>query len=113
MEDGGDFTELAHKKGIASFYGKVAQRAGWKRRNGPPKYHQLEFAGAITAECRSLVYAAARSPGRGILSIDTHGLPSTTPFRKLPNAIGNHLAQSTIKEYTRAFYLQNRSNYPP
>jgi len=107
MQDAGDFTELAHKKAIASFYGQVAQRAGWERRNGPPKYHQLEFAGAITAECRSLVYAAARSAGRGILSIDTDGLLSTTPFRKLPNGIGNQLGQWKCEEYTGVFYVQN------
>lgn len=107
LQELGDFTELAHKKAIASFYGQVAQRAGWERRGGPPKYHQLEFAGAITAECRSLVYAAARSVGKGILSIDTDGVLSTVPFRKLPNGVGVQLGQWKTVEYTGIFYVQN------
>lgn len=107
LQESGDFTELAHKKAIASLYGQVAQRAGWERRNGPPKYHQLEYAGAITAECRSLVFAAARSAGKGILSIDTDGILSTVPCSNLPNGIGVQLGQWKTDEYTGIFYVQN------
>jgi hypothetical protein len=107
MQARGDFTELAHKKAIASFYGQVAQRAGWERVNGPPRYHQLEFAGAITAECRSLAYAAARSAGKGILSIDTDGVLAIRPFRNLPNGVGIQLGQWKTEEYTGVFYIQN------
>lgn len=107
MQRRGDFTELAHKKAIASFYGSIAQRAGWERLNGPPKWHQLEFAGAITSECRSLVYTAARSVGKSIVSIDTDGVLASSPFRKLPNGVGVQLGQWKTEEYTGILYVQN------
>jgi hypothetical protein len=107
MQEIGDATEIAHKKAIASLYGQIAQRTGWERNHGPPRHHQLEFAGAITAECRSLVYAAARSAGKGLISIDTDGVLATRPFAKLPNGTGNKLGQWKIDEYTGIFYLQS------
>jgi hypothetical protein len=107
MQKIGDATEIAHKKAIASLYGQIAQRAGWERRHGPPKFHQLEFAGAITAECRSLVYAAAKSAGKGLISIDTDGVLSTRPYTKLPGGTGNKLGQWKAEEYTGILYIQS------
>jgi DNA polymerase type B, organellar and viral len=107
MQAKGDWTELAHKKAIASFYGQVAQRAGWERRNGPPRFHQLEIAGAITAECRSLVYSAARSVGEDLISIDTDGVLASRPFPELPNGTGIQLGQWKLAEYTGIFYIQS------
>jgi hypothetical protein len=93
--------------GPNSLYGQVAQRAGWERRKGPPKWHQLEWAGAITSECRSLVYYVARTVGNGLVSIDTDGVLSLRPFPRLPNGIGRKLGQWHVTEYTGMLYLQN------
>lgn len=107
MQAKGDPTEIAHKKAIASLYGQIAQRAGWIRFNGPPKFHQLEFAGAITSECRSYMYSAARTVGKGIISIDTDGLLATRPFGKLPNGPGVRLGQWKTEEYSGILYIQS------
>lgn len=107
MQKIGDATEIAHKKAIASLYGQLAQRSGWERRNGPPKFHQLEFAGAITSECRSLVYAAAKSVGPGLISIDTDGVLAKLPFGNLPGGNGAQLGQWKTEEYTGILYIQS------
>lgn len=107
MQRIGDSTERAYKLGINSLYGRVAQRAGWERVNGPPKWHQLEWAGAITSECRSMVYMVARQAGRHLISIDTDGVLSLRPFGKLPNGAGDKLGQWKVTEYSGVLYVQN------
>lgn len=107
MQAKGDATEIAHKKAIASLYGQIAQRQGWERRHGPPRFHQLEYAGAITAECRSLVYSAARRMGQSLISIDTDGVLATSPFRELPNGTGIRLGEWKTEEYTGILYIQS------
>jgi DNA polymerase type B, organellar and viral len=107
MQKAGDPTQIAFKLGPNSLYGQVAQRAGWERTGGPPKWHQLEWAGAITSECRSMVYAAAKLVGKGLVSIDTDGILSLVPFKNLPNGEGNKLGQWKVKTYTGMFYIQN------
>jgi DNA polymerase family B len=107
MQARGDPTQIAFKLGPNSLYGQVAQRTGWERYDGPPKWHQLEWAGAITSECRSMVYAAAKGCGRATVSIDTDGILSLIPFRNLPNGEGNKLGQWKCKEYSGLFYVQN------
>lgn len=103
----GDPTQIAFKLGPNSLYGSVARRAGWEKTGGPPKWHQLEWAGAITSECRSMVFSAARSVGTNLISIDTDGVLSTIPFRKLPNGEGNKLGQWKVEQYTGMLYIQN------
>lgn len=107
MQAIGDATEIAHKKAIASLYGQFAQRSGWERRHGPPKFHQLELAGAITSECRSLVYSAGKSVRKGLLSIDTDGVLANVPFGKLPNGNGVRLGEWKTEEYSGILYVQS------
>lgn len=107
MKRRGDPTQEGHKRMIASLYGQVAQRAGWERKDGPPKWHQLEWAGAITAECRSLIYAAARRCGKGLVSIDTDGIMSLSPIGQLPGGNGDNLGQWKVEEYTGLLYIQS------
>jgi hypothetical protein len=107
LQEAGDPTEKTYKWMIASYYGQLAQRAGWEKHNGPPRWHQLEFAGAITAECRSLIYSAARACGDGLISIDTDGILSLVPITHIPGGSGDQLGQWKLEEYTGIFYLQN------
>lgn len=107
MQRIGDPTQIALKLGPNSLYGRVAQRAGWEKLNGPPKWHQLEWAGAITSECRSMVYSVARKAGNALVSIDTDGVLSLQPFRALPNGAGDKLGQWKVTEYSGVLYVQN------
>jgi hypothetical protein len=91
-------------------YGTVAQRAGWDRHGRKaPHWHQLEWAGATTSVCRSLIYSGAAyvaSQG-GLVSIDTDGIISTVPFGELPNGRGDGLGQWKVEKYSGIIYFQN------
>lgn len=107
-----DPAEKAVKLGANSAYGKIAQRVGWNEETRtPPPFHQLEWAGAITSRCREMVLAAMVASNRtnGLVSCDTDGIISTTPFKDsdLPNGIGPGLGQWEISEYSGILYIQN------
>lgn len=102
--------ERGIKLGLNSAYGKMAQRVGWdQERREAPTYHQLEWAGTITATCRAMLYAAMLPVAQkgGLVSCDTDGIISTVRFDKLPNGIGDGLGEWEISEYTGILYLQN------
>jgi hypothetical protein len=103
----GDPTEKGLKWALAALYGQFAQRTGWERKGGPPKWHQLEWAGTITAECRAMVYAAAIRAGSSLVSIDTDGFMSLAPVNTVPNGFGNKLEQWRAEEFTGLLYIQN------
>lgn len=106
--------EKALKWALASMYGITAQRAGWDRRTkNAPRWHQLEWAGAITSFCRSMIYAAASPVAKqnGLVSIDTDGIISTVPFASLPNGIGNQLGRWKVEHYSGILYIQNGINW--
>ena len=92
---------------LAALFGQMAQRAGWERKGMPPKWHQLEWAGAITAECRAMIYTAARRAKESLVSIDTDGFISLAPVNVLPNGIGENLGQWKTSEHTGILYIQN------
>jgi len=102
-----DPTEKGLKWTLAALYGQAAQRSGWERNQGPPKWHQLEWAGAVTSECRAMVYMAARQAGSSLVSIDTDGFISLRPVNTLPNGCGNGLGEWKATEFSGLLYLQN------
>jgi hypothetical protein len=110
LQQAGDPAEKALKWMLASVYGTVAQRAGWDRHGRKaPHWHQLEWAGATTSVCRSLIYSGAAyvaSQG-GLVSIDTDGIISTVPFGELPNGRGDGLGQWKVEKYSGIIYFQN------
>lgn len=102
--------EKGVKLGLNSAYGKMAQRIGWNEETRrPPVYHQLEWAGTITATCRAMLYTAMLGVAKegGLISADTDGIISSTPFKYLPNGEGNGLGEWEVKKYTGILYLQN------
>jgi hypothetical protein len=102
--------EKALKWALASKYGITAQRAGWNRRTrSAPRWHQLEWAGAITSFCRSMIFAGARDVAKsgGLVSIDTDGITSTVPFGFLPNGEGNQLGRWKVESFSGIVYIQN------
>lgn len=110
LQEIGDPAEKGLKWTLASAYGVLAQRAGWDRRSrSAPDWHQLEWAGAITSACRSLIYTASMPVALrdGLVSIDTDGIISTQPFKNLPHGEGTGLGQWKVERYTGLVYVQN------
>lgn len=103
----GDPTEKAIKWKLAALYGQAAQRVGWEHSGTAPKWHQLEWAGAVTAECRSMLYTAAIRCKEALVSMDTDGFLSLSPVNILPNGTGENLGQWKCTEFTGILYLQN------
>lgn len=107
MQERGDPSEKTIKWMLAALYGQAAQRAGWERTGKAPRWHQLEWAGAVTAECRAMIYTAAKRAKSSLVSIDTDGFISLAPVNALPNGCGESLGQWKAKTYTGLLYLQN------
>jgi len=105
-----DPSEKILKWAMASYYGRLAQRAGWNERtNRIPRFHQIEWAGWITSKCRAMVFQAAFQAGcdGGLVSVDTDGIISTCPITDLPNGLGNQLGRWKAETYDGLIYLQN------
>jgi hypothetical protein len=107
MQERGDPCQATVKWMLAALYGQAAQRAGWERKNGPPKWHQLEWAGCVTAECRAMIYSSAVMARSSLVSIDTDGFISLAPVNNLPNGVGAGLGQWKSMEHSGLLYLQN------
>lgn len=105
-KDAGNPAERALKLGLNSLYGKLAQRIGSKD-GKPPQWHQLEYAGAITAGCRSMLYRATLDHWETIVGVETDGIYSTAPFGELQNGTGLALGQWETQTYEGMLFLQN------
>lgn len=109
----GHKAEKAYKWLLASMYGQMARRAGWKKYNGPPPSHQLEWAGYVTSWCRAHVYRVAKSvwqAGNAVISIDTDGVTSAVGFGLdcIPDSYrGTDLGQWKLEEYDGIFVWEN------
>jgi hypothetical protein len=80
LEDMGNASYRALKWGTCAIYGQFAQQVGHTE-DGPPKSHQLEWAGYITSWCRAQVYELATAIGYdNLVSIDTDGIATTAPL---------------------------------
>lgn len=104
----GNPAQLALKLGINSLYGKLAQRIGHKDGQSP-KWHQLEWAGAITSATRAKLYNAMAGDWQHIIAVETDGIYSTQPFSNLDGlgGVGSGLGQWECTEYTGIIFLQN------
>lgn len=84
MKQEGDPTQLALKLAMNSIYGKLAQSKGARKRQGEwqlPAYHQLEWAGWITAYTRTMIRRAISDIGwQNLIAIETDAIYSTTPI---------------------------------
>lgn len=101
----GNHLELTFKLIINSIYGQLAQRSGWDRRkNRPPRTHQIEWAGYITSACRAAVYRAACALGDKLISIDTDGIYAMAPVSVVP---GSRLGEWELNEYEAGIFWQS------
>lgn len=108
----GHQSEKAYKWLLASIYGQFARRTGWKKYDGPPPSHQLEWAGFVTSWCRAAIYRAAKDVwerGHAIISIDTDGITSAIPFRHeaLSGGVGDKLGEWKLETYDGTFVWEN------
>lgn len=102
----GNPSQIALKLLMNSMYGKFAQRVGWERFNGPPKWHQLEWAGFITSKTRAILYRAMAESfaNDGLLGVETDGIFSTVP---LALDVGESLGQWECTVFDSMLYLQS------
>lgn len=97
--------EKALKLLLNSLYGKMAQRVGWdKKKNKPPRWHQLEWAGWVTSYARAKLYRAMIAAGPDLVAVETDAVFST---RKLNLDYGKGLGQWDLAEYSEGIYLQS------
>jgi hypothetical protein len=75
----GNASQLALKLLMNSLYGKMAQRVGWNEEKfTAPTWHQLEWAGWVTSNCRAMLWDAMRRiPFDGLIAVETDGLYTT------------------------------------
>lgn len=106
-KENGNPAELALKLAMNSIYGKLAQQVGWRMTAaGPklPKFHQLEYAGYITAFARSGLYGAMMQKPHAIVAVETDAVYSTEP---LALDIGTGLGQWEEKRFDGIMYVQS------
>lgn len=102
----GNPAQLALKLGINSLYGKLAQRIGSKDGKAP-QWHQLEWAGAVTATCRAMLYDVALLNWQNLIGVETDGIYCTQPIRGLDGNTGNTLGAWGLEAYSGILFLQN------
>lgn len=73
-----DPANIALKSCANSWYGKMAQKVGWKG-GKKPKFHSLIYAGWITAHCRGQISDALLAAGDAAVCIMTDSLWSLVP----------------------------------
>lgn len=99
----GNPAQLALKLAMNSIYGKQAQRIGAKN-NKPPQWHQLEYAGYVTACTRAALYRAMMQAGKHIISVETDAVFTT---HKLDLPISGKLGEWSETKYEGFLVLQN------
>lgn len=101
----GNQAELALKLTLNSLYGKMAQRVGWnEKKNLPPRWHQLEWAGWVTSYTRAALYEKIREAGNGIVGVETDGIYTTTD---LGIEDSQQLGGWEVKQYDEIIYIQS------
>lgn len=102
LKQAGNMAAEAFKLGMNSTYGKLAQQAGY--RNGRiPRYHQLLWAGQVTAATRSQLYDAAMEDPDSVIAFATDAVISTTRFDLTE---GTGLGEWTIEDFNGITIVQ-------
>lgn len=96
----------ALKLGINSLYGKTAQQSGARYTNGKwqiPTYHQLLWAGQITAGARAQLYHAAMQDPKSVVAFATDALITTAPIQV---SVGPGLGEWTYDSFNGITIVQ-------
>ena len=78
LQEQGNSLERSLKLILNSLYGKLAQTIGGN--DGPPRWHQLEYAGYITSYTRAKIYRAILLNPDAIIATETDAVFSTKPL---------------------------------
>ena len=104
LKSAGDKAEFAVKLVINSLYGKLAQQRGWKPGKEKPRFHQLYWAGWITAYTRSMMYQTMMQHPKAVIATETDGLFTTEPCDLV---IGKGLGEWGLTVYDNLTYVQS------
>jgi hypothetical protein len=105
----GSGAHVALKLALNSMYGKLAQQIGWATsKNGRPPFHQLVWAGAITADCRAAMLDAASQNLDSVIAFETDGIFTTAPL-DLP--VSTELGDWEVTTYDDGWYFQSGMRY--
>jgi hypothetical protein len=95
LKQAGNMAAEDFKLGMNSTYGKLAQQAGY--RNGRiPTYHQLLWAGQITAYTRAQLFRAAMQKPKSVIAFATDAVITTAPLKL---TIGTGLGEWTADKF--------------
>lgn len=103
----GDGAQLVVKLGINSLYGKTAQQVGAREYRGQwklPPFHQLEWAGFITANCRATILSAASHDPEAVIAFETDALFVT---HEIPVKRGKSLGDFEYSGFSELTYCQS------
>ena len=103
LKKSGNMAHEALKLGMNSVYGKLCQQTGYNETRGIPPYHQLLWAGQITATTRAKLYRAAMQQPESVIAFATDAIFSTTPL-DLP--CSDKLGEWTLDEFTGITIVQ-------
>jgi len=105
----GNASQLALKLLLNSLYGKMAQRVGWdEERNRLPPWHQLEWAGWVTANTRAMLYEKMKQiPWPDLIAVETDGIYTTCPPELLGIQDSAELGGWEVKTYDEIIYIQS------
>jgi hypothetical protein len=101
--------QIALKLMLNAMYGKLAQRIGWneEKRTGPT-YHQLEWAGWVTSNCRAMLWdVMRRMDHHSLIAVETDGLYTTTDPATLGIYNSKELGGWEIEQYDEILYVQS------
>lgn len=108
LKAAGDGAHVGIKLGLNSLYGKLAQQVGWRiSRTGElsiPPYHQLDWAGYVTAKCRAAVLTVALPHLDKVIAWETDAMFTEVP---LDVETGSDLGQWEYTEFQDLTYLQS------
>lgn len=99
--------QLALKLAMNSIYGKLAQRVGWEKSHGAPRFHQLEWAGWITSYVRARLFRALWGLGDGIIAVETDGIYTARDPATIGIESSDRLGEWDIRQYDEIIYLQS------
>jgi len=108
LKKAGDGAHVGLKLGLNSLYGKTCQRIGYRLddKGNPvkPPFHQLEWAGYVTAYTRATIYRAVMPNLESVIAFETDAVFVTEP---LPVKVGSNLGEWEPTIFNRLCYLQS------
>lgn len=101
--------QLALKLLMNSLYGKLAQRVGWnEEKRTAPAWHQLEWAGWVTSNCRAMLWdVMSKLPRGSIVAVETDGIYTTTDPRSVGIVDSKELGGWEVDVYDEILYVQS------